>query len=68
MATYDRNDQYCNEPKIKLFFGNSAGTRADRLFGEWIEEHPHVKIVDFRYEQARYGDHSIAIIYEENKK
>ena len=52
-------------PRIKLFFGNTAGTRADQLFGEWIEENPRVRIIDYRYEHARYGDHSIAVFYEE---
>ena len=53
------------KPNIKIFFGNSAGTKADQLFGEWIEKHSNVKIIDFQYQQARYGDHSIAIMYEE---
>ena len=54
-------------PKAKLFFGNQGGTRADILFGEWIEEHPNVKIIEFKYDQARYGDHSICILYEEEE-
>lgn len=53
------------KPKIKLFFGNAAGTTADQLFEEWFEEHPTVKIIDFQYQQARCGDHSIAVFYEE---
>ena len=51
-------------PRAKLFFGNKNGITADQLFGEWIEEHPKVKIIDFQYQHARYGDHSIAILYE----
>lgn len=54
------------KPRIKIFFGNASGTRADQLFGEWIEDHPTAKIVDFQYQHARYGDHSIAILYEED--
>lgn len=52
-------------PKAKIFFGNVAGTKADQVFGEWIEDHPSVKILQFKYQQGRYGDHSIAILYEE---
>lgn len=55
------------KPSIKLFFGNAGGTKADQLFGEWIEDHPNIKIIEFKYEQARYGDHSIAILYEEDE-
>ena len=54
-------------PKAKIFFGTFSGETADQKFGEWIEDHSNVKIIDFRYEQARYGDHSIAILYEENE-
>ena len=54
-------------PKAKIFFGNYSGLTADQKFGEWIEDHSNVKIIDFRYEQTRYGDHSIAILYEENE-
>ena len=52
-------------PKAKIFFGNAAGRKADQVFGEWIEEHPSVKILQFDYQHGRYGDHSIAILYEE---
>lgn len=51
--------------KAKIFFGNSDGTRADVLFNKWIQEHSDILIREFRYQQARYGDHSIAILYEE---
>lgn len=54
-------------PKVKIFSGNMGGVKADQVFGEWIEEHPNVKILQFKYQQARYGDHSIAILYEENE-
>lgn len=59
------NSMNNNTPKIKLFFGNVFGTRVDEEFGEWIEEHPRVKILDFRYEYSGSGEHSIAILYEE---
>lgn len=51
--------------RSKIFFGNVDGTRADVLFNDWIKEHPDILIREFRYQQARYGDHSIAILYEE---
>lgn len=51
--------------RSKIFFGNADGTRADVLFNNWLEEHPYILIREFRYQQARYGDHSIAILYEE---
>ena len=51
--------------RSKIFFGNANGTRADDLFNDWIKEHPDILIQEFRYQQARYGDHSIAILYEE---
>lgn len=65
MTFYERQYKEDIKPKIKLFFGNAGGTKADQLFGEWIEEHPHARVVDFKYDQARYGDHSICILYEE---
>ena len=58
-------------PKAKIFFGSRGGVTADQLFGEWIEEHPTVNILQFKYQLGRcgYGDHSIAILYsEENHK
>lgn len=65
MTFYEmQRDNHIN-PKAKIFFGNAGGTRADQLFGEWMEEHPHAVIIDFKYEQVRYGDHSIVILYEE---
>ncbi len=51
--------------KSKIFFGNFNGTRADVLFNNWLLEHSDILIREFRYQQARYGDHSIAILYEE---
>lgn len=52
--------------KTKIFFGTSKfGRGADKMFNEWIEEHPSIEIIKFKYQQARYGDHSIAILYRE---
>ena len=51
--------------KSKIFFGNANGTRADDLFNDWIKDHSDILIREFTYQHARYGDHSIAILYEE---
>ena len=51
--------------KSKIFFGNAFGDRADDLFNDWIKDHADILIREFRYQQSRYGDHSIAILYEE---
>lgn len=53
--------------KVKLFFDKEDGTRAEQLFGEWLEEHPHVTISDFRYEQSGSCERSICITYKEEK-
>lgn len=53
--------------KVKLFFDKEDGTRAEQLFGEWLEEHPHVTISDFRYEQSGSCERSIYITYKEEK-
>lgn len=62
-----------NKPKkakylSKIFYGAFAQSRksADELFNEWILDNPNVEIIDFRYAQARMGDHSIAILYKVN--
>lgn len=52
--------------KAKIFFGASkSGRWADEMFNAWIQEHPTVVIIKFKYQHARYGDHSIAILYRE---
>lgn len=52
--------------KAKIFFGNSNYTPADITLNEWLSQHPNIKIVHTHYQQARYGDHSIYILYEED--
>ncbi len=51
--------------KTKIFFGN-LNDPADIQFNLWINE-KHIRIINFQYEQSRYGDHSIAILYIEDK-
>jgi hypothetical protein len=54
--------------KCKTFFGTCNET-ADLKFNAWIEmmnsNFVKVNIKEFIYRQARFGDHSICILYEE---
>ena len=50
--------------KFKIFMGNSYNP-VDIKANKWLEENPNVEIIDVRYQQARYGDHSICILYKE---
>ena len=34
--------------KVEYFLSDYAGNTANQLFGEWLEEHPTTKIVDFK--------------------
>jgi hypothetical protein len=53
--------------KTKIFFGSNPNDNADEKFNIWAEKNPNIQILNFQYEQARYGDHSICILYEEDK-
>lgn len=53
--------------KFEIFATSFPNSASDSL-NEWIEEHPNVEIVDFRYQQARMGDHSICVAYKEAEK
>lgn len=57
-----------NKIKCKTFFGTCNGT-ADEKFNAWIlnmnNSYRKIHIKEFKYRQARYGDHSICILYEE---
>ena len=51
--------------KCKNFFGTSGSNgskSADVYFNEWIKAHQDIDILEFRYQQARYGDHSICAL------
>lgn len=50
--------------KSEVFFGNSSGTTASDKLNAWLDENPGVDIEQFVYQQARYGDHSICILYK----
>jgi len=56
--------------RFKIFFGTSghlSDRHADSVANEWLEEHDKegFNILDVKYQQARMGDHSICILYEE---
>ena len=51
--------------KFKIFFGNHTLQTADDKLNQWLKENPSVRIIEWRYDQARMGDHSICIQYEE---
>lgn len=53
--------------RFKIFFGN-VNHYADEKANTWLKEHPDIEVVEMKYQQARYGDHSICIMYKENKK
>ena len=52
--------------KFMIFFGNRDSTRADSKLNTWISQNPNVRILEYQYQQARMGDHSICVMYEEN--
>lgn len=59
--------------KFKIFFGSSVnqlgkGMTADDKANAWLVENPNIEILQMKYQQARYGDHSICIMYKENDK
>lgn len=57
--------------KFKIFFGalpsamSPNAITADVDANVWMIEHPNIKILDMQYQQGKYGDHSICIMYEE---
>ena len=51
--------------KFKIFFGNPSSVSADTKLNNWMRENPHVRVLNYQYQQARMGDHSICITYME---
>ncbi len=51
--------------RFKIFFGNHLTVPADDILNEWVKNNPKVRIIEWQYSQARMGDHSICIEYEE---
>ena len=56
---------YCNPSKLFKTFMGKSNEKADIKANEWLEENPGIEIIDVRYQQARYSDHSICILYKE---
>ena len=52
---------------FKIFFGN-VNHYADKKANIWLKENPNIEVVEMKYQQARYGDHSICIMYKERGK
>lgn len=50
--------------KFKIFMG-TIDDKADKKANEWIEKNPDIVLYSYQYQQARYSDHSICIMYEE---
>lgn len=50
----------------KIFFGTVTDT-ADNKLNDWIRKHPCNSIIQFKYIQSRYCDHSICILYETSR-
>lgn len=52
--------------QVKVFLGTSTGgyeNTAEAKCNKWLAEHPDIYVDEFKYQQARYGDHSIAIMF-----
>lgn len=48
--------------RFKTFFGTMNGTTAADYLNNWLEENKTVEVIDFKYQQARFGDHSILAV------
>ena len=53
-------------PKFMIFFGNMSTNRADDKLNFWLKTNPNVRILSYQYQQARMGDHSICVTYEDS--
>lgn len=54
--------------RFKIFFGTAgcaSCVSADVKVNEWLEQNPDIEILEIKYQQSRFGDHSICIMYEE---
>jgi hypothetical protein len=41
----------------------TTGMQADEKANLWLEENPDIEVINMRYQQSGYGDHSICIFY-----
>lgn len=53
--------------RSKIFFATYPHT-ADTYFNQFVENNPHIEILEFRYREGKKGSHSICILYRERKK
>lgn len=49
--------------QFEIFATTFPSVASDKL-NSWIKNHPDAKILEFQYQHARFGDHSICIMYE----
>lgn len=49
--------------RFKIFFGNCTH-HADEAANTWLGKNPNIEVLQMKYQQARYGDHSICIMYK----
>lgn len=54
--------------EFKIFWGNHTSVSADVKLNQWLAENPSVELVEWQYQQARLGDHSICITYKDKEK
>lgn len=48
---------------FKIFMGTQYNP-ADWDINDWLDEHPEVEVVDFKYQQTGRGENSICIMYK----
>lgn len=51
--------------KAKIFMDGKGIDKADTKFNSWMKNNQNVCILQFEYQQAKYGEHSICILYRE---
>jgi len=57
--------------RFKIFkgtFSYGLSLYADTKMNEWLEEHPSVEVVDWKYRQVNHDEHSICIMYKERNE
>ena len=54
--------------RFKIFFGNHLVQSADEKLNQWLDENPNVRVIGWRYQEPRIGDHSICVEYVEAKE
>lgn len=52
--------------KFKIFFGYAGDGQADEEANNWLEKHPNIEVLDFKYQHhTSHRCHSICIMYKE---